>query len=46
MGKTFVIGFFSSCIAISAFLFCLIALVCYDKACKVNVEDELKKKHP
>ena len=44
MGRTFIIGFFTSCIAISAFLLCLIFLMLYDKACKVSHEDDLAKK--
>lgn len=46
MGRTFIIGFFSSCIAISTFLVCIIALIAYDKASKINAEDGIdKKKH-
>jgi hypothetical protein len=44
MGRTFLVGFFSSCIAITAFLLCLIILMAYNKAVEINYEDKLKEK--
>jgi fumarate reductase subunit D len=43
MGRTFLIGFFSSCIAISAFLLCLIVLILYNAAHRIEIEDGMKK---
>ena len=44
MGRTFVIGFFSSCIAIAAFLLLLIFMVLFEKSAIAQKEDEAKDK--
>jgi len=47
--RDFMVAFFCSSIAITAFLFCLIVLILYNAAYKIEVEDSLKeqkKGHP
>lgn len=45
LGRDFVIGFFSSCIAIGTYIVFIISTIFYTKSTKIDEEDEAKEKH-